>query len=482
MRDTASVTVVGGGLAGMTAAWTIRGLGLPVRLLEAGQELGGLSGSRRVDGRIEDQGVHIFPAWYRSTLRLVEELGISGNLRECTTFYQLLPGEFPSFRKAVTPAADRLLFYYGVIDLLSQKYGPRDESLRAFLRGRGYLTHAAIADVEHLFVASSAAEAEAVSAAGFRGSIAAFARHPGPIRMPRADLHRSFIGPFRQRLESAGVEIRTGAELLRVSADGGRLDRLTVRDGDRDTVTEDISGHVVLAVPHGRLCDLGDTVTGALRPAHGVRRLDAKPLGSLHLYLRRRMPGLPDEHVRLVDSPHAITLLDVGQAWEGHDTTILNCVVGRTARLADLSEDEAVKVLVDELSTYLPSLTWDDIEHVCYQPHFQQPFFAPGPGSDRHRPVSPTTLANLHVAGDFCAAPPGVAGMESAVRSGLAAAESVRRKLRPAAPPVRAPRIGDVNPWAARGLKAVLSPAAAAVRTLTARSRGGRPASGRRTH
>lgn len=29
------VTVVGGGLAGMTAAWTLRRLGLPVRLLEA---------------------------------------------------------------------------------------------------------------------------------------------------------------------------------------------------------------------------------------------------------------------------------------------------------------------------------------------------------------------------------------------------------------------------------------------------------------
>ncbi|MGI5347074.1 FAD-dependent oxidoreductase [Streptomyces sp. CA-250714] len=464
------VTVVGGGLAGMTAAWHIRRLGIPVRLLEAGPELGGMAGSRLIDNRVEDHGVHIFPAWYRNTLHLVEELGILGNLRECDTFYQLLPGEFPSFRSAVTPVADRLLFYYGVIDLLAQRYGARDESLHDFLRSRWYLTEAAIADVEHLFVASSAAESPAVSAAGFRGSIAAFARHPGRVRMPKGDLQQWFIGPFRARLEADGVEVRTGAKLVAVRVADDRLGTLTVREGD--TVTEeDVTGHVVLAVPHGEVSRLGPAVTGALRPAYGVDQLRSRPLGALHLYLRRRLPGLPDEHVRLVGSPHAITLLDVGQVWEGHRTSLLNCVVGRVARLAELSEGEAVKVLVTELMSYLPTLTWDDIEHVCYQPHSAAPFFAPGPGSDRHRPLSSTALAGLHLAGDYCAAPPGVAGMESAVRSGLTAAESVRRALRPEAPPVPVLRIGTVSPRAACGVRTALAPVAAAVRLLTGRSR-----------
>ncbi|KPC96369.1 hypothetical protein ADL27_03820 [Streptomyces sp. NRRL F-6602] len=466
------VTVVGGGLAGMTAAWTLRGLGLPVRLLEAAPGLGGMAGSRVIEGRTEDHGVHIFPAWYRNTLRLVRELGIERNLRKARNFHQLLPGEFPAFRTAVTPAADRLLFYYGVIDLLSQRYGPRDESLHDFLHSRWYLTEAAIADIEHLFVASSAAESPAVSAAGFRGSIAAFARHPGPVRMPRGDLERWFIGPFRERLEADGVEVRTGSELTAVTVSGDRLETLTVRGADGATVTEEAGGHVVLALPHGRLSALGGEVTGALRPPHGVTELTSRPLGALHLYLRRRLPQLPDEHVRLVGSPHALTLLDVGRAWRGHEVTVLNCVVGRVCRLAELSETEAVKVLVDELSTYLPDLTWDDIEHVCYQPHFAAPFFAPGPGSARFRPHSATALANVHIAGDHCAAPPGVAGMESAVRSGLTAAESVRRALRPEAPPVRIEPIGDISPSAARLLCTALAPLAAAVRSLTTRTRG----------
>ena len=476
------VTVVGGGLAGMTAAWEIRKLGVPVRLLEASPELGGMAGSRVIDGRVEDHGVHIFPAWYRNANALVKELGVE--LRECDNFYQLMPGEFPTFRtfrslftlgdfikdirSGVTPAADRLLFYFGLIDLLSRRYDGRDEPLGDFLRSRWYLTETAIADIEHLFVASSAAESDLASASSFRGSIAAFSRHPGRVRMPKGSLHESFIGPFRQRLADDGVEIHTGTELLEATVDGERLAAITTSDG-----TEPVTGHVVLAVPHGRLTRLGPAVTGALRPANGVDQLRSRPLGALHVYLRRRLPGLPDEHVRLVGSPHAITLIDVGQVWDGHDTSLLNCVVGRVSRLAELPESAAVKVLVEELMTYLPVLTWDDVEHVCYQPHLGAPFFTPGPDSDRHRPVSSTALSNVHLAGDFCAGPPGMAGMEGAVRSGLAAAESVRRAMRPEAPPVRILDTEPVSPRAARVARTVLSPVAAVVRLLARRQRKG---------
>jgi uncharacterized protein with NAD-binding domain and iron-sulfur cluster len=480
------VTVVGGGLAGMTAAWAMRDLGVPVRLFEAGPELGGMAGSRVIDGRVEDHGVHIFPAWYQNALHLVEELGISGNLKECDNFYQLLPGEFPHFRTfrsilragdlvgdiraGVTPTADRILFYYGLVDLLSQRYDVRDESLGDFLHSRWYLTGKAIEDIEHLFVASSAADPHLASAASFRGSVVAFSRLPGRVRMPKGSLQETLIDPFRRRLASAGVEIHTGAVLTGATVDGDRLATVTMRG----SVPEDVDGHVVLAIPHGQLAGLDPAVRAAARPA-GLDELRSRPLGALHVYLRRRLPGMPDEHVRLVGSPHAITLIDVGQVWEGYDTTVLNCVVGRTARLAGLPEEEAIALLLDELMDYLPAFTRDDVEHVCYQPHFEEPFFVPGPGIDRYRPASTTALSNLHLAGDFCAAPAGVAGMEGAVRSGLAAAESVRRALRPDAAPVPIRDFRPISPLAARGLRVALAPLAAVVR-LAAKRRASTPA------
>ncbi|WP_308130022.1 FAD-dependent oxidoreductase [Kitasatospora aureofaciens] len=466
-RDAADeVTVIGGGLAGMTAAWALSSLGLPVRLLEAAPDLGGKAGSRRIDGRTEDHGVHIFPAFYRNTLRLIDDLGLTGSLRPTHKFHQIRPGLLGGApRKATaTSVAEGLLFLYGVIDLLAQDYTTRDESLHDFLRTRRYLTEETVADIEHFFIASTAAESRAASAAEFRGSIAAFLRRPGRIRMPRGDLQHWLIDPFQRRLEATGVKVHTGYELTAVTTSGHRLHSLTLRT-PAHTTTEHVTGHVVLAVPHGRVTDLGPELTGALRPAQGIRELNSRPLGALHLYLRRRLPHLPAEHIRLVGSPHAITLLDVGQNWAGHRTTVLNCVVGRVERLAHLPEAEAVAVLVEELRTYLPGLSPDDIEHVCYQPHLAAPYFTPGPGTERLRPHSTTALTNLHLAGDFCAAPPGMTGMEGAVRSGLSAAESVRRVLRPHLPPVRIDTIPTVRPGTARLVRAALAPLVAAART-----------------
>jgi hypothetical protein len=56
--------------------------------------------------------------------------------------------------------------------------------------------------------------------ASFRGSITAFSRHPGRVRMPKGTLQDTFIAPFRGRLEAEGVEIRTGTRLQGVSVAG----------------------------------------------------------------------------------------------------------------------------------------------------------------------------------------------------------------------------------------------------------------------
>ena len=56
------VVVLGGGLAGMSAAWTLAREGLDVTLIEAGETLGGLAGSIERDG-------HFYPLAYHHILR-----------------------------------------------------------------------------------------------------------------------------------------------------------------------------------------------------------------------------------------------------------------------------------------------------------------------------------------------------------------------------------------------------------------------------
>ncbi|MFF2650512.1 FAD-dependent oxidoreductase [Streptomyces sp. NPDC058045] len=466
------VTVIGGGLAGMAAAWELNRLGLSVRLLEASEDLGGKAGSRRIDGRTEDHGVHVFPVFYHNTHRLLAELGLSGSLRPTSKFHQIRPGQLGAKgRKAkgapAAPVAEGVLFLYGVLDLVAQDYRTRDESLYDFLHSRTYLTDRAKSDFEHFFLASTASEVRVASAAEFRGSIAAFMRRPGRIRMPRGDLQHWLIDPWRRRLEAKGTKVHTGYELTGVTTSGDRLDTLTLRTGDT-TTTEPVNGHVVLALPHDQVTAFGPGLTGELRPAHGIRELNSRPLGALHLYLRRRLPHLPPDHVRLVDSPHAITLLDVGQSWAGHRTSVLNCVSGRIDRLAHLPESEVVAILVEEMRDYLPGLDPADIEHVCFQPHTKAPYFTPCPGADSYRPSNTTALTNLHLAGDYTAAPPGMTGMEGAVSSGMRAAESVRRVLCPQETPVRVDPIPGIKPSTARMIRRALSPLAAIARARTA--------------
>lgn len=59
--------MVGGGLAGLTAALGLLKLGLKVNLFESADPLGGEAGVSNIDGRYEEHGYHIFPPWYVNT-------------------------------------------------------------------------------------------------------------------------------------------------------------------------------------------------------------------------------------------------------------------------------------------------------------------------------------------------------------------------------------------------------------------------------
>src|ERR671929_1083577 len=89
MNGAVQVTVVGGGPAGMVAALRLAERGCRVRLLEATDRLGGKGGAGLRDGRLEEHGYHIFPAWYLNHWRLVDELGIRQHFVDATRFKEL---------------------------------------------------------------------------------------------------------------------------------------------------------------------------------------------------------------------------------------------------------------------------------------------------------------------------------------------------------------------------------------------------------
>ncbi len=70
------VVIVGGGFAGLSAAYTLMKRGVTPLLLEAQERVGGRGGGERVDGFSLDMGAFVFTSTYDTAFRLCEELGL----------------------------------------------------------------------------------------------------------------------------------------------------------------------------------------------------------------------------------------------------------------------------------------------------------------------------------------------------------------------------------------------------------------------
>ena len=75
--ESSRIVIIGGGLAGLSAAYTLRKRGLRPVLLEAGDRVGGRALGDRVDGFALDAGADFFCSSYDVAFRLCEELGVS---------------------------------------------------------------------------------------------------------------------------------------------------------------------------------------------------------------------------------------------------------------------------------------------------------------------------------------------------------------------------------------------------------------------
>jgi len=77
---TPRVAIVGGGLTGLTAAWRLQAAGIPFRIFEKSNVVGGRTLSIRKQGFIFDVGAITMLPTYVNACALIEELGVSAHL------------------------------------------------------------------------------------------------------------------------------------------------------------------------------------------------------------------------------------------------------------------------------------------------------------------------------------------------------------------------------------------------------------------
>jgi squalene-associated FAD-dependent desaturase len=441
-----SAVVIGGGLAGTTAALRLADAGARVTLLETRPRLGGLAFSFRRDSPAGDLAV---------------DNGQHVHLRCCTAYQWFLEridgaGLAPVQRRLDVPVLDaatrrlgrlrrdglpvplhlaRGLAGYPHLTLLERaavsraalalrKLDPADPALddvdfAGWLHAHGQSPRAVEALWDLVGLATLNARAPEVSLAlaamVFRTGLLSdpAAADIGVARVPLGELHDQLAG---RALEKAGVRTLLQARARRIvpRAHGGDW-RVTVQQG-RGPAEDLLAGTVVLAVPHHEAYRL--LPDGALPDRGALRRIGTSPILNVHVVYDRPVLRVP-----------FLAALGSEIQWV-FDRTAQSGLTGGGQYLA-LSQsaaadviDEPVAALRDrflpELARLLPPARAAGVRDF-FVTRERSATFAPAPGVGRLRPGARTGTPGLYLAGAWTDTG-WPATMESAVRSGITAA------------------------------------------------------------
>lgn len=434
------VVVVGGGLAGLTAACDLVDAGIRVTLLEDRKRLGGATFSFQRNGLTVDNGQHVLLRCCTSYRALLDRLGTSEEIDVqdrfrlpvlapgggCTTLFRtggraplhLVPG---IARYAALPVADRMRVFRAATAL--HRLDPADPALDEHSFGEWLVRHgqneATLKALWNLItVAALNCESDQASlglaAMVFRTAFLdrADAADIGVPRRPLEDLH---IRSAEKYLLSRGAEIRTHSPVRTIDVDS---DRFVLRL-DRGTVDADA---VVVAVPPEAAAHLCPQQAGL--NTRQLAEFGAAPIVNVHVVYERPVTELP--FAAAVSSP---------VQWIFDRTAVAGLSQGQyltvSLSAADLWVDQPVRQLrelfLPELGRLLPRAAQTPASDF-FVTRERRATFRQRPGSARLRPEPGTGIPGLVLAGAWTATGwPDT--MEGAVRSGHRAAEMVTAQV-----------------------------------------------------
>jgi hypothetical protein len=487
------VAIIGGGIAGLTAALRLSERGYKVTIYERERVLGGNLGAEAYNGVYHDVYAHMFCTWYENFWRIVEQdLHITREerfeprngvkvLRKHNGGYARLAnvGSFESawanLRSGVAPVPEMFLWAYSMLDLLAQPFHRKQIlnrfSLNSFVAHRPYATEASAVLHDFILMVVWSVHSYQVSASSYRNFIKYSFRNPTPAYwLLKGNLRDTLIKPLETELLARGCVIRTGVSASEVLLRGNQVE-IRFEDTDESERPEPKAGeeqrgepvtvdYAILAVPPvmcGNLVEAGEKGHRIVdRRAHlsQLRRLYATPIPVLDLYFTRKLPGVPKEHVSLWDSGSDLTFLDLSQLWvddpnmqdsQGRPITALTLAASDYyalpfeggSRTAKDTADKLIKELHEYLPIFNPGRRWGDPESDIdwqksrFQSNTAHTLYINAEGDEEWRPeASYPELPNVFFAGDFCRNAVDMATVEGAVVSGLNAARALSARVK----------------------------------------------------
>ena len=439
------VAVIGGGLAGLSAAAALAERGFRVTVLESRQRLGGRAGSFAdpATGQLVDACQHVSMGCCTNLAHFFNTIGTGHLLAPQPKLHFITPDRRRSIFKAdpwpapfhlgralfgahyLTPL-EKLRVARGMLALFARR--PDDDPpLFDWLLAHGQTRRT----IDRFWgVVLVSALNESVERLGLKYArkvfVEGFLRHRDGfvVHIPTVPLGELYGPPLRDWFTRHGVEIRENAGVRQVvfspSPLGGgvgersKVSHLLLRDGT--TLSAD---WYVLAVPFDRILDLLPAELVEHEPYFGnVRHLSPSPITSVHLWFDRPVLHLP----------HAVLVGCAGQ-WVFNRGEVapgefyLQVVVSASGELKSLGREEIERRIALEMRQLFPSVAGAKLLRTKVVTEHAATFSAV-PGVDRWRPTQASPVANLALAGDWTATG-WPATMEGAVRSGYLAAEAI---------------------------------------------------------
>jgi len=437
-----SVTIIGGGVAGLAAACALSDSGYKVRLLERRPYVGGRASSYEHPGTGEviDNCQHILLGCCTNLIDLYRRLEVQDEIYWSGTIPFLEPGgrrsvltstSLPAplhtassfFRAKCFSLPDKLTIARGILGFLRETPLDSGENFAQWL-ARHHQTERAIQRFWHPVLASALNEdPEHISvryaAKVFREAFL-FSAEGGRMGIPRLPLSELY-GRAVQYIEARGgeVHLRTAGESFEHARD-----RWTVRSADEEFTSD----RLILALSFETLAKVVPALPQNAESealSRDLAKFHHSPITSVHLWFDREITQLT--HAALLDTTiewmYNKSKLIAGS--RDRPGAALELVISASKALVSMPREQIIDLAMRELALFLPTVKEAALLKAAVTKEVRATYSI-RPLLDNVRPGAQSPWPGVYLAGDWTATG-WPSTMESGVRSGYLAAEAITR-------------------------------------------------------
>ncbi len=399
------VTIVGAGVAGMSAALRLLQRGFHVTLLEQDNFMGGMMRACHFpdenNGDRHEHSYHMLMNWYVNLWTIIDELGLRSKFSPSYAFYFLSKGQaaqpkllnvgspldlLRNVSSGAAPLPDMFLFMYSMIDLLStplhkdrflDKY-----SVNGFMASRPYSTDRAAVLQQKVWETVWAIPSYNASAKSYKNFLKYGNFAPVPqIWLFNENKYDALIGPIEDKLKSFGDQFvfKPLHYVIGMDVDkGGRVTALQVAKvatspsiDPRGWHAPDvpakpnlpplkIEGDLIMAVTPGALAGMINGPLFERNPSLGnVRKVHAAAMASVELHFKKGvwLKDIPKDVCVLMNAKYQMTFLDYSQHWPNQTSTFLYVTVSDCEALMSVPPEKRVGATRKNPGTLVLDLT-----------------------------------------------------------------------------------------------------------------------------